>query len=309
MIVANKHVGSSPRVRGTLLDYGEIAEVERFIPACAGNSGWRDVRELHQQVHPRVCGELAAWPSAGEAHGGSSPRVRGTRLLVAANALRFRFIPACAGNSAGHGRVAMNLIGSSPRVRGTHTPYTPLRTCWRFIPACAGNSPDWLHKRGDKTVHPRVCGELAMASAIADTTAGSSPRVRGTLRMSMARFRTLTVHPRVCGELQRAAGADLRDLRFIPACAGNSPRHSALKRLNCGSSPRVRGTRTLARRHRGPVRFIPACAGNSHAASGRGDVYYGSSPRVRGTRAEADRGPAGRRFIPACAGNSAPGCT
>ena len=52
-------------------------------------------------VHPRVCGELGAvarWSKVGD---GSSPRVRGTRLRFEDDAVVVRFIPACAGNSAG----------------------------------------------------------------------------------------------------------------------------------------------------------------------------------------------------------------
>ena len=51
------------------------------------------------------------------------------------------------------------------------------------------------------TVHPRVCGELALAAGIVGVLAGSSPRVRGTL----------------LAERLGNAGQ-----RFIPACAGNS---------------------------------------------------------------------------------------
>ena len=112
--------GSSPRVRGT--PNGRL----RCLCCVA--------------VHPRVCGELACVLSRARPRGGSSPRVRGTPpasaarfgrgpvhprvcgelLSAAGEALQcYRFIPACAGNSARLANGASNPYGSSPRVRGT----------------------------------------------------------------------------------------------------------------------------------------------------------------------------------------------
>ena len=132
-------VGSSPRVRGTVLIDRSPALNKRFIPACAGNSLGNAVVPLQGAVHPRVCGEQECLVRLYRVTHGSSPRVRGT---VARRISRFnaqRFIPACAGNSLGnavvplqgavHPRVCGEQIrakaveggvsGSSPRVRGT----------------------------------------------------------------------------------------------------------------------------------------------------------------------------------------------
>ncbi len=72
-----------------------------------------------------------------------------------------------------------------------------------------------------RPVHPRVCGERPIRLAEAALYAGSSPRVRGTLKVD-----------------QRVLPA----VRFIPACAGN-----ARMRLLMGSNhpvhPRVCGER------------------------------------------------------------------
>ncbi len=98
---AVRHVsGSSPRVRGTRPRQAREPIGSRFIPACAGNASSRERRRAKNPVHPRVCGERAAMTVHVVFPYGSSPRVRGTLALCLDRSLRFRFIPACAGNAA-----------------------------------------------------------------------------------------------------------------------------------------------------------------------------------------------------------------
>ena len=131
--------GSSPRVRGTLsIDSGDRFSC-RFIPACAGNAHGRSDIASATTVHPRVCGERRTNNALASSLAGSSPRVRGTRLLSQSCRDHGRFIPACAGNAKTrqhrphrlkvHPRVCgerravpladFHSSGSSPRVRGT----------------------------------------------------------------------------------------------------------------------------------------------------------------------------------------------
>ena len=75
--------GSSPHARGTL--YGEqkitIPNSGRFIPACAGNATFRELRTTKQiAVHPRMCGERSGTAAQYSTSGGSSPHARGTRV-------------------------------------------------------------------------------------------------------------------------------------------------------------------------------------------------------------------------------------
>ena len=295
----------------------------RFIPACAGNTTYRNAGSTVEAVHPRVCGEHAGSLTALVAVSGSSPRVRGTHPRSAQPARPHRFIPACAGNTmvlpeqvpptSVHPRVCGEHVrpnpdksgryGSSPRVRGTPRNPRTLRAQYRFIPACAGNTAECQSRQGSNPVHPRVCGEHNRMAPNPPPSTGSSPRVRGT-RLGGWRHR--------------------RPSRFIPACAGNTkacrrigtptpvhPRvcgeHSTRSRANAvpnGSSPRVRGTHLELERHFLARRFIPACAGNTDRARPRapGDTVHprvcgehtrsrwlwmtaaGSSPRVRGTQ-------------------------
>ena len=112
-------IGSSPRVWGTCLLFGDRHGLGRFIPTCVGN-----MHAFH--VSARVVA-------------GSSPRVWGTCLAVHDIAVVVRFIPPCVGNihlkafckapSSVHPHVCGehpcpeawqdNRAGSSPRVWGT----------------------------------------------------------------------------------------------------------------------------------------------------------------------------------------------
>ena len=94
--------------------------------------------------------------------------------------------------------------------------------------------------------------------------------------------------------------------------------------LVSGSSPRVRGTLSMAAGPGTHHRFIPACAGNtdnrrfgSRTLTVHPRVcgehlkrcssvmtWSGSSPRVRGTRSDDQVFVERARFIPACAGNT-----
>ena len=174
--------GSSPRVRGTHRREGGWTRLDRFIPACAGNSPPRRRRSRGGTVHPRVCGELTARAPAASASSGSSPRVRGTRCFDSRPPPGFSVHPRVCGELLVGAAEAAKDSGSSPRVRGTPTAYQ------------------------------KIFRQLN----------GSSPRVRGTRWGSPAPSTGRTVHPRVCGELVDPTSAPRCWPRFIPACAGNS---------------------------------------------------------------------------------------
>ena len=96
--------GSSPRVQGTPRCGLDSVRAGRFIPACAGNTGYDRSVTHRPPVHPRVCREHAYHSTRAaltESWCGSSPRVQGTRIKTA----RLR---------------QESPDGSSPRVQGTH---------------------------------------------------------------------------------------------------------------------------------------------------------------------------------------------
>ncbi len=278
--------GSSPRVRGTHRLGVEPFVNRRFIPACAGNTlgsllDWPGI-----PVHPRVCGEHVRVKCRTPPTVGSSPRVRGTPRVPGLPRPHGRFIPACAGNTrmiscpetpttvhprvcgehsppatenphdrrfipacAGNTPSALPShflpSGSSPRVRGTLQAGRQFGANRRFIPACAGNTRIRSRSSRPTSVHPRVCGEHLFEILRHVGCSGSSPRVRGTLLKSRQ---------------------DLRQKRFIPACAGNT-RTMGRTSISTTVHPRVCGEHGKWPQSRHMVRrFIPACAGNTDRA-------------------------------------------
>ena len=274
--------GSSPRLRGTQSRMARLSGLIRFIPASAGNTDRYQPRPWKLPVHPRVCGEHIAYPGMVFLLYGSSPRLRGTRLITGDKRMYSRFIPASAGNTQArpvrhiqstvhprvcgeHGSFRMltaSSTGSSPRLRGTHRPDQPGPGRPRFIPASAGNTCCWLCRSGTHTVHPRVCGEHGEVRISAGERTGSSPRLRGTQSRGFA------------GSIRQ---------RFIPASAGNTPQ-AARSPSVVPVHPRVCGEHIILNGHQ------------AHSA--------GSSPRLRGTRHRSFTSTRYTRFIPASAGNT-----
>ena len=296
--------GSSPRARGTHLVDVELIGQHRFIPACAGNTGWRSPAAPTKSVHPRVRGEHEEVHPMLEADDGSSPRARGTPGFEPCHPIPGRFIPACAGNTA-----VRQARGSSrpvhPRVRGEHGGRLQRAIpAGRFIPACAGNTaasamrvpsatgssprargtpPPALCACPAPPVHPRVRGEHARGGVQAGSDAGSSPRARGTPAA--------------------LAGAQPRN-RFIPRVRGEHLKRRQAEIMLDGSSPRARGTLVRLRPEPVHIRFIPACAGNTSTLGTVQRPPNGSSPRARGTPHAVQHRGCSIRFIPACAGNT-----
>ena len=91
--------------------------------------------------------------------------------------------------------------GSSPRLWGTHRPRQRQQFPSRFIPTPVGNTPMSQNPERRPPVHPHACGEHSHTPTDEINTAGSSPRLWGTLD---------------------AANTKLTNLRFIPTPVGNT---------------------------------------------------------------------------------------
>ena len=91
--------GLSPLARGTRFLCTIATFNYRFIPAGAGNTTWRIFATPARTVYPRWRGEHRARNSVKFTNSGLSPLERGTRNIQRARRLRWRFIPAGAGNT------------------------------------------------------------------------------------------------------------------------------------------------------------------------------------------------------------------
>ncbi len=199
--------GLSPRVRGNPTKKHQVARPHRSIPACAGEPEASNQPTHRNRVYPRVCGGTRGSASGVTGATGLSPRVRGNREMVTAEAEAWRSIPACAGEPHAHDpgggaplvypRVCggtscrrgptRSVSGLSPRVRGNleYKPRHPVRQ--RSIPACAGE-PLWCSARlMAGTVYPRVCGGTTHRRFKQGWRNGLSPRVRGNLQSTPRR--------------------------------------------------------------------------------------------------------------------------
>ena len=155
--------------------------------------------------------------------------------------------------------------GLSPLVRGTRFNDVQQFFSGRFIPAGAGNTDHGVQNSDQDAVYPRWRGEHCNKLFISRTTCGLSPLARGT------------------HEIPPAA---LRNMRFIPAGAGNTKLITFSALLD-------------------PV--YPRWRGEHGMIAGVGRLGTGLSPLARGTPPVSVSLTLSRRFIPAGAGNTGPG--
>ena len=130
--------GSSPHVRGTPRLRLPRRRRRRIIPACAGNTWHHLPRRFHAEDHPRMCGEHMVAGYAVTVAQGSSPHVRGTRILQFRVDFHAGIIPACAGNTSSVSAMRARR-GDHPRMCGEH------RILAGSCPIDGGSSP---HVRG-----------------------------------------------------------------------------------------------------------------------------------------------------------------
>ena len=164
---------------------------------------------------------------------GLSPRVRGNLCAFQCygESIGQRSIPACAGEPQSKGCSSTTI------------------SAIRSIPACAGEPDDTSDDGAADEVYPRVCGGTHQGCPDNRYGKGLSPRVRGNRSKKPFGGLATTVYPRVCGGTRlpgpyivdpieeglsprvrgnlNRQGANLGDVRSIPACAGEPPRQVA----------------------------------------------------------------------------------
>ena len=171
-----------------------------IIPAGAGLTGISKLPMWQIRDHPRGCGAHRVAKSGMAVLTGSSPRVRGSRELVAYFLYGSGIIPAgagltwtairgaacakdhprgCGAHSSPIGCTIL-FMGSSPRVRGSRPDDAAAHDEFRIIPAGAGLtllSQPPCRRLWD---HPRGCGAHNGQPQRRQQLLGSSPRVRGS---------------------------------------------------------------------------------------------------------------------------------
>ena len=340
-----RHDGSSPLSRGIRSRGSDVRNLDRIIPALAGNTRHPRPRTTGTRDHPRSRGEYQAPTTSDNWDEGSSPLSRGIPVRVTAVPSGRGIIPALAGNTTAN-REGDVRYTDHPRSRGEYSEKTrrlcakcgssplsrgilpvlphPVRFA-RIIPALAGNTSITKFRIPSSRDHPRSRGEYVTTGAAEESGIGSSPLSRGILHH---------------------AARDVRVRRIIPALAGNtcSPRRKThppgdhprsrgeyleaygLTVWQLGSSPLSRGIRNGKMDGSGLGGIIPALAGNTAAARrsctrlrdhprSRGEYASsvsfpsqptGSSPLSRGIRPGYETPGGFHGIIPALAGNTHP---
>ena len=207
-----------------------------------------------------MCGEHTVKPRTWPTTPGSSPHVRGALEDAWRGRDGHGIIPACAGSTACcircrrvlwdhprmcgehgfHGVEHLQASGSSPHVRGARFIPLGLRGGSGIIPACAGSTPPVWRRPLRPRDHPRMCGEHSAAVTSALNVQGSSPHVRGALRI----MDKPGIPP---GIIPACAGSTILVAWFIDE-VGDHPRmcgeHLSVELrvfFLLGSSPHVRG--------------------------------------------------------------------
>ena len=315
----------------------------RIIPAHAGQTPQFGNGVWVETDHPRACGANKLPNAAALPVAGSSPRMRGKLDDSSAYMYTLRIIPAHAGQTgrverascfiADHPRACganwcenANTVGergSSPRMRGKRTGHRDIAQPHRIIPAHAGQTPKSAKTATSETDHPRACGANDMYLHLLMELAGSSPRMRGKLRLQHSPKIRLRIIPAHAGQTAygarstfvgtdhpRACGANLASRRFHHGLSGSSPRMRGKPPLSfsCWTAPRIipaHAGQTCERHVAGgiPSDHPRACGANSGLTYPIPSVA-GSSPRMRG-KLECGHELAGLlRIIPAHAGQT-----
>ena len=193
-------------------------------------------------------------------------------------------------------------LGSSPRMRGTHMFGIGGAGGKGIIPAYAGNTCPAIRKHSPTRDHPRVCGEHALSTVLSTSSAGSSPRMRGTPKTAVFYDGSAGIIPAYAGNTSGYPSARPY-ARDHPRVCGEHLISCTFPRNASGSSPRMRGTRRFRKASTPNNGIIPAYAGNTNSKQIKPPQYkdhprvcgehrrpvcqtipaVGSSPRMRGT--------------------------
>ena len=219
LVAELRQQGSSPRVRGSLPADAKAVGDAGIIPAGAGLTATGTTRRMPAWDHPRGCGAHTTRRTGRSTWSGSSPRVRGSLLMVDGHTQNGGIIPAGAGLTTvfivktpfyrDHPRgcgahvtvlcLIFTTVGSSPRVRGSPIEGDAGSQNDGIIPAGAGLTFRIHRKDSASRDHPRGCGAHSRHVRMLSCTSGSSPRVRGSRSTSFISAWTSGIIPAGAG--------------------------------------------------------------------------------------------------------------
>ena len=191
---------------------------------------------------------------------GLSPRVRGTKKMLALGQLDMVYPRVCGGTAAKMPPTTY-YDGLSPRVRGNRPFTPPLNLPLRSIPACAGEPKPGRLRVTRSSVYPRVCGGTCLMGHHQYSMGGLSPRVRGNPRGRTGGFAGGGSIPACAGEPSRRSCARVPGEVYPRVCGGTKPSWAVFM-SSYGLSPRVRGNPSRASPSEAVKRSIPRVRGN-----------------------------------------------
>ena len=251
------------------------------------NCGWphpyNRLKQWTNQDHPRACGANCWLIQSHTALNGSSPRMRGKRSHRPGCRSCRRIIPAHAGQThdlvflagmcADHPRACganddntawgNTTYGSSPRMRGKPDLFDVSVDWLRIIPAHAGQTCTVRQSDTATVDHPRACGTNSLQHLTILRSDGSSPRMRDKPVGEPFPCVAVRIIPAHAGQTLAFASPLVRVTDHPRACGANFGRHGLVDGVH-GSSPRMRGKRTIGCFLDFVPRIIPAHAGQTN---------------------------------------------
>ena len=335
--------GSSPLMRGKLLQDDRFLPVDGLIPAHAGKTEPGCSRTSPSTAHPHSCGENVVCFCAPSAVQGSSPLMRGKRGHGSHGQVEHGLIPAHTGktracraeptSTRAHPRsrgenpppleVPKYAMGSSPLMRGKSGRVHGVTERLGLIPTHAGKTWSATERSPSRTAHPRSRGENRESTTQKVPRAGSSPLTRGELACDTQGVDVVGLIPTHAGKTLQSVGGFYSWAAHPCSRGENHWQEWALAQIP-GPSPLTRGKRLRTRSRGRAGRLIPAHAGKTiaHLSSGpcaRAHPHscgenvktvltmfqtVGSSPLMRGKRQRWFPCRRRSRLIPAHAGKT-----
>ena len=232
----------------------------RSIPAYAGEPDAAGGAGFGAAVYPRVCGGTCAISTGCANLIGLSPRMRGNLKRIWGNFVRYRSIPAYAGEPR-TAACAAAVRSVYPRV-------------------CGGTPDETVREIINAGLSPRMRGN-PQADAERQVQAGSIPAYAGEPVAPPARAPGLPVYPRVCGGTLTLTGKAAGVFGLSPRMRGNRPARWG-KPARPGSIPAYAGEPSIGACCCGACWVYPRVCGGTRLPRAPTLPRRGLSPRMRG---------------------------